>query len=366
MIVDDDPDILRLIKTGLTKAGFEVIEAESTEIALAKISENKPDLLITDVMMPSQDGYELSRALRGNPETASLPIIMLTALHEEQDALKAFQEGVDDFVTKPFNMALLRARVNALLNRAQAFRGMPTRPVPVAEEILPAAYNTTGIPKLDSALGGGIPGGSNTLVIGETGSGKSSLARRFIANGLVNGQRCMLITLDDDPVMIRRSLNSLLPKPLNEYEQGDFFRLVDSYSWSRGLVKENERFTVTGSIELNQLAGVISDAGAELGQTVTEKLGGQRVIDSVSSLFINFELATVQRFLAQLVRTASSYGDVSTLFILEEGSVANQIVNNIKYLMDIVVELKLDDTYMARVANMKWAKFSREWVSIEG
>lgn len=57
-------------------------------------------MLITDAMMPGKDGYELSRELRAMPETASLPIIMLTALHEEQDALKAFQDGVDDFVTK--------------------------------------------------------------------------------------------------------------------------------------------------------------------------------------------------------------------------------------------------------------------------
>ncbi|MBI2868868.1 MAG: response regulator [Chloroflexi bacterium] len=366
MIVDDDPDILRLVKTGLTKVGFEVTEAESAEAALAAAVAAKPDLVITDAMMPGKDGYELSRQLRRMPQTSGMPIIMLTALQGEQDALKAFRDGVDDFVTKPFSMPILRARVTALLSRAQAFQGARTaEPTPVVEAPPPPVRVATGVESLDKALGGGMPRGINILLTGETGAGKSYLARRFIAAGLAGGERCMTITLDDDPVLVRASLESLLEKPLAEYEGNGSFRLVDCYSWSRGLVKGNERFAVTGSLELNQLVSVIADAGAELGQTVTRKLGGRRVVDSVSSMFINFELASVQRFLAQLARTASSYGGVSTLFILEEGSVGAQAVNNTKYLVDAVIELKYEERYLARVVNMKWSKFSREWVSIE-
>jgi len=102
----------------------------------------------------------------------------------------------------------------------------------------------------------------------------------------------------------------------------------------------------------------------EIGQTVTEKLGGRRVIDSVSSLFIDFELPSVQRFLAQIARTASSYGGVTTVLILEAGSISDKEENNIKYLMDVVVELKYDGSRMARVTNMKWSKFSRDWIPI--
>jgi CheY-like chemotaxis protein/KaiC/GvpD/RAD55 family RecA-like ATPase len=360
MIVDDDRDILRLVKTGLAKAGFQVSQAENAETALAKIAQKKPDLLITDAMMPGKDGYELSKELRARAETASLPIIMLTALHEEQDALKAFQDGVDDFVTKPFNMAILRARVAAMLARAQAFKGAQVViPTTVIEEVVHADRVSTGIQDLDSALDGGILKGSNMLVMGETGTGKSSLARRFTARGLANQEKCMVITLDDDPVMIRQNLGRRLTKSLSEYEQRD------CYSWSRGLVRGSEKFALSGAVELNQLAGVISDAGAELGQTATDKLGGRRIVDSMSSLFINFELASVQRFLAQLARSASSYGGVSTLFILEEGSVSDQVLNNIKYLMDGIIELKFEGGYMARVASMKWSKFSRQWVTIE-
>jgi hypothetical protein len=152
---------------------------------------------------------------------------------------------------------------------------------------------------------------------------------------------------------------------LAKYEEADLFRLVDCYSWNRGVVKSEEKFAISGMMELNQLAAIISDAGIELGQNVEDKAGGRRIIDSVSSLFINFELVLVQRFLAQLARTASSYGGISSVFIVEEGAISEREVSNIKYLMDVVIELKLQDSYMARVTNMKWSKFSRQWVSIE-
>jgi CheY-like chemotaxis protein/KaiC/GvpD/RAD55 family RecA-like ATPase len=368
MIVDDDPDILRLVKTGLSKAGFEVTEAQNADVALSKISKRRPDLIITDAMMPEKDGYMLSRELRSKPETGSLPIIMLTALQEEQDALKAFQDGIDDFITKPFSMAILRARVNALLHRAYATGQMRTAPPVKIEEVEKPLFVeriSTGFEQLDKALGDGMPAGSNAIIIGPTGAGKSTFARRFIAEGIVNNERCMVITIDDDPAMIRSSLDTMIPGTLESSERKDYFRLVDCYSWSRGRATGNERFMVTGAMELNQLAGLISDAGAELGQTVNDRLGGRRMVDSVSSLFIDFELALVQRFLVQLARTASNYGGVSTLFILEEGSVSDQVINNIKYLMDIVLEVKFDGSHMIRVANMKWSRFSREWISIE-
>ncbi|MFC1905728.1 response regulator [Chloroflexota bacterium] len=367
MVVDDDPRILKLLVTGLQKAGYEVGKAENAEVALSKIVQKKPDLLITDAMMPGKDGYQLAKELRSKLETREMPIIMLTALQQEHDALKAFQDGVDDFITKPFRMPLLRARITALLNRSRVCRGETVlMPTPDAEAPVSIGRASIGVPSLDDVLGGGIPLGSNVLIVGETGSGKSTLGRRFITGGLDNSERCMVITLDDDPLMIRNSLdNKLCTGRLTQYEKDNYFRIVDSYSWNRGVVRGEEKFAVSGIIDLNQLAALISDAGAELGQNTAEKLGGRRIVDSISSLFINFELVIVQRFLAQLARTASGYGGVSSLFILEEGSVSERELNNIKYLMDAVIELKLQDFHMARVSTMKWSKFSREWVSIE-
>jgi CheY-like chemotaxis protein/KaiC/GvpD/RAD55 family RecA-like ATPase len=359
LVVDDEQSIRRLVKTVLTNAGYEVIEASDGEQGLERAREEKPALIIADIMMPIKDGYQLARDLRANPATASVPIIMLTALQGEQDELKAFQEGVDDYVTKPFRAPLLRARVAALLARSRALRGEPPLPSPREEA---ADRVTSGYSGLDKALGGGLPRGSNVLLIGGTGSGKSSLCRRFLAAGLQSSERCMAITLDDDPMMLRRGLDMLLSESIGRYEEQRSFRLVDAYSWSKGSMKGGERLAISGVLELNQLAGVVADAGQELGQSVNDKSGGCRTLDSLSSLFINFELASVQRFVAQLARTASSYGSVTSLFVVEEGTVAEQTINNIKYIMDGVVELKREgNEHLGRVTNMKWSQFSTEW-----
>ena len=368
LVVDDEYDARHLVKTILAGTGYEVIEAANGEQGFKTALDEKPDLIIADIMMPVKDGYELARNLRSNAATASIPIIMLTALHGEQDELKAFQEGVDDYVTKPFRAPVLRARVAALLARSRALCGKPAVEPPPSSELKEAVdIINCGDSQLDEALGGGLPQGSNVLLVGETGSGKSSLCRRFLAAGLKASEPCMVITLDDAPTMIRRSLDTMLPRPVNEYEHDGSFCLVDGYSWSQGNIKSTERFTVSGLLELNQLAGLISDAGMELGQSVGGKAGGRRILDSITSLFLNFDLASVQRLIAQLTRTATSYGGVTGLYVVEEGAITEQTLNNMKYIMDGTIQFRVDgDHFYASVVNMKWSKFSREWVKLEG
>ena len=367
LVVDDDPAARHLVRAALASSGCEVTEAINGDDGFSKALKEEPGLIIADALMPVKDGYQLVRNLRSNSATASVPIIMLTALGEEQDELRAFQEGVDDYIVKPVRIPLLQARVSALLARARALRGETVMrlPIPLEVRIEPGRVSS-GFSQLDEMLGGGLPQGGNVLLVGETGSGKSSLCRHFLAAGLRDLERCMMITLDDEPAMVRQYLDTLLPKPISKYEEEDNFRLVDGYSWSTGSIKNSERFTISGVLELNQLAGVISDAGQEIGQSLNGKAGGCRVFDSISSLFINFELASVQRFVAQLARTAASYGGVTTLFVVDEGAVAEQTLNNIKYVMDGLLEARVaDEHYYVRVANMKWTKFSRDWIEVK-
>ncbi len=367
LVVDDASSARRLLKARLAESGYEVIEAADGEDGFRKAQEEKPDLIIADARMPIKDGYQLARDLRSNVATASIPIMMVTGLHGEQDELKAFQEGVDDYVTKPFSAPVLRARVATLLARSQILSGKPiVGPVASLESKEELNRISCGSSELDEVLGGGLPQGSNMLVVGETGSGKSRFCRRFLALGLMNSEPCLIITLDDEPAMIRHTFDTMLPKSVNQYEEDGRFRLVDGYSWSKGNMKSMERFAVSGLLELNQLAGVISDAGMELGHSIGDKGGGRRILDSISSLFVNFELASVQRLITQLARTATSYGGVTTLYIVEEGAITEQTLNNMKYVMDGMIEFRVEsDCYNARVSNMKWSKFSRQWVKLE-
>src|SRR3989338_9991865 len=117
MVVDDDKHILELVKLSLVHKNFDIKEAKDGVDALEKIRQQKPDLLILDLMMPRLDGKEVCSILRQSPLTEDLPIIMLTAKTQVLDKVEGFRLGADDYVTKPFNPLELEARVDALLQR---------------------------------------------------------------------------------------------------------------------------------------------------------------------------------------------------------------------------------------------------------
>jgi len=119
LIVEDEPDIRKLVHYNLTQERFKVLEAEDGEKALKTIRLEKPDLVILDLMLPSLSGLEVCRILRERPETARLPILMLTAKAGEADRVVGLEMGADDYLTKPFSPRELVARVKAILRRAE-------------------------------------------------------------------------------------------------------------------------------------------------------------------------------------------------------------------------------------------------------
>jgi DNA-binding response OmpR family regulator len=119
LIVEDEQDILQLVKHYLEKEGFRPVTAMSGLEALKKVKEDKPDLVILDLMLPEMDGLEVCKRLRSGHDTAMLPILMLTAKAEESDTIVGLELGADDYVTKPFSPKALVARVKALLRRVK-------------------------------------------------------------------------------------------------------------------------------------------------------------------------------------------------------------------------------------------------------
>ncbi len=118
LVVEDDKDIADLIAHYLQKAGYGVDAAASGTAALRRVKEAPPDLIILDLMLPGMDGLLVCQSLRGDPVTAAIPIIMLTARGEESERVTGLELGADDYVTKPFSPRELTARVGALLRRA--------------------------------------------------------------------------------------------------------------------------------------------------------------------------------------------------------------------------------------------------------
>lgn len=118
VVADDDPIVVRFLSAVFRAEGFEVRTAEDGEKALQVIREYRPDLVILDLVMPYQDGYEVCQKVRDNPEIGRTPIIILSMKEKEQDALRAFEVGADDYIRKPFNALELVARARKLITAA--------------------------------------------------------------------------------------------------------------------------------------------------------------------------------------------------------------------------------------------------------
>jgi two-component system phosphate regulon response regulator PhoB len=120
LVVDDEPDLLELVRFNLDQAGFQVDVAETGAEAMDQLQRSRPDALVLDLMLPDVSGEEICRRVRADPELATLPVIMLTAKAEEVDRVVGFELGADDYVTKPFSPRELVLRVKAILRRGSA------------------------------------------------------------------------------------------------------------------------------------------------------------------------------------------------------------------------------------------------------
>jgi two-component system, OmpR family, alkaline phosphatase synthesis response regulator PhoP len=117
LVVDDEEDLLELIRFNLSKEGYRVTCAGTGEDAMREARSNPPDLIILDLLLPSVDGLEVCKLLKNDSRTKHVPIVMLTAKGEEADMVTGLELGADDYVTKPFSVPVLKARIKAVLRR---------------------------------------------------------------------------------------------------------------------------------------------------------------------------------------------------------------------------------------------------------
>ncbi|NDC63402.1 MAG: DNA-binding response regulator, partial [Planctomycetia bacterium] len=122
LVVDDEEDLLELVRYNLSKEGYRVTCFATGEDALKTARKQPPDLIVLDLMLPAVDGLEVCRRLKGDPKTRDIPIIMLTAKSEESDMVAGLERGADDYIAKPFSPRVLAARIKALLRRKESQR----------------------------------------------------------------------------------------------------------------------------------------------------------------------------------------------------------------------------------------------------
>jgi DNA-binding response OmpR family regulator len=144
LIVDDETDLLEVLSMNLDAEGYAVTTAASGTEALASIQAQKPDLILLDIMLGDMSGVQMAARLKNTPETADIPIIMLTAKDSETDMIVGLSVGADDYITKPFNTKVLVARIEAVLRRASPVQKDvreilsvgPLKIIPAARQVL--------------------------------------------------------------------------------------------------------------------------------------------------------------------------------------------------------------------------------------
>ena len=143
LIVEDEQNIVDILSFNLSREGYDTLEAYDGPTGLQLALEQDPDLILLDLMLPGMDGFEVCRQVRESG--SSTPIIMLTAREEETDKVLGLELGADDYVTKPFSLAVLRARVNNLLRRAHSRRTVLELP-PFTFDFQEMTYTRNGVP----------------------------------------------------------------------------------------------------------------------------------------------------------------------------------------------------------------------------
>lgn len=144
LVIDDDLAINELIKVNLELCGYKVIQAFDGTKGFALCKQEKPSLVVLDVMMPEVDGFTVAQRIRNNEETQNIPILMLTALSQLNDKVNGFNIGVDDYLVKPFEMEELQVRIRALLKRSNQI------PESIATRELLTLGNITLLPEVYS------------------------------------------------------------------------------------------------------------------------------------------------------------------------------------------------------------------------
>lgn len=145
LIVEDEPDIVKMLDYNLKKEGFRITSASDGREALRRVERDRPDIIILDLMLPEIDGLEVCKLLKQSPGTANIPIIMLTAKAQETDKIVGLELGADDYITKPFSIRELTARVKAVLRRAREKEKLP--------EIFKTGTMTIDFSKIKVAIG---------------------------------------------------------------------------------------------------------------------------------------------------------------------------------------------------------------------
>lgn len=260
LVADDDPWILRMVTTVLEKRGYEVDTACDGEEALEKAIDDTPDLVVTDVMMPNMDGWTLVKILRGRSASAFVPVIFLTALGSDDDRIRGFRLGADDYLPKPFRFEELDLRVAKTIQRTQLLEAKARQRLDSATH--ESKQNSTNPAPTD--LSGNLSelGISSLLVLLDMEK-KNGVLRVSHSNG--DGRSAEISLRNGSP--IAASISDKAGKEISKLENQ--FAIYTALDWTKGeftfeskSVEDADQINMTTTALLMEGARLIDERGA--------------------------------------------------------------------------------------------------------
>ncbi|NQW22238.1 MAG: response regulator [SAR202 cluster bacterium] len=185
LVVDDEKDIRDLLLDDLLDSGYQVIEASNGAEALEKVYSERPDIVLLDLMMPIMNGIEALKALKADPDTVNIPVVLLTAVSADEGEQKAIALGANHYVTKPWEPDAIQTVIKVTLR--EAAEGQSGVDDWAGEKVEASAFISTGDYQLNIKLGGGVPHEGLTFIEGATATGKSVFCQQFTYTALVHG-----------------------------------------------------------------------------------------------------------------------------------------------------------------------------------
>lgn len=225
LIIDDDVNALKLLGYTLRKAGYEILVAQNGFEGIDKANANLPDLIVSDLMMPRMDGYEVARRIRSNPITQHIPFIMLTAKSQVQDKVAGFEAGANDYVTKPVMPAELIARIKAQLAMVKTAASTPIGAVKSSARIISfiGAKGGSGTTTLITNLGIAFQNSGKNVVLVDFQAANGTICQQL---GYASNNNLFTLLKDSAPItpdtlgraiITHKSGLTLLPPPHGVY-----------------------------------------------------------------------------------------------------------------------------------------------------
>jgi DNA-binding response OmpR family regulator len=208
LIVDDEANMLRMLGMTLEAAGYTVVVAQQAETARVKIGEEKPDLLVLDIMMPGMSGVEFLKELRADPETETLPVILLSALSTVEDKISGLKAGADEYLTKPIDPREFIARVASLLARTERLRDSSPEEGGKVISFL-GVKGGVGTSRLALNVAGSLARGETTVVAAELQASAGTFARTV---GITAPTDIREMLLGEAEIISRKKISGLLNK----------------------------------------------------------------------------------------------------------------------------------------------------------